>query len=68
MDHGWRARRFACALGSAAALASAPAAALGVATIVDDPYGSVTVQGATLSGNVVTGWQTNVVIQLPVAD
>jgi len=64
VDHGWRARRFACALGSAAALASAPAAALGVATIVDDPYGSVTVQGATLSGNVVTGWQTNVVIQL----
>jgi len=40
------------------------ACALGSATIVANPYGVVTVQGATFDGVSITGWQSNVVIQL----
>ncbi len=62
VDDGGRARRLACACGLG--LFSAQAAALGVATIVDNPYGPVTVQGATLAGGTLSGWLTDVVIQL----
>ncbi len=62
MIDGWTMRRFAfaCALG----LGSAQAGALGVATIVANPYGPITVQGATLTGTTVGGWQANAVIEL----
>ncbi len=36
----------------------------GTATIVSNPYGPLTVQGATLVGNTITGMSSNVVIQL----
>jgi filamentous hemagglutinin family protein len=36
----------------------------GVATIVANPYGTVTVQGATLNGNTITAFTPNAVIQL----
>ncbi|MCC7216517.1 MAG: Ig-like domain repeat protein [Burkholderiales bacterium] len=36
----------------------------GVATIVVNPYGTVTVQGATLNGNTISAFTSNVVIQL----
>ena len=40
------------------------AAGTSVATIVANPYGTITVQGATLNGNLISNLSTNVVIQL----
>ncbi len=39
-------------------------ASLGVATVVVNPFGPVTVQGATLNGNIISNFQTAAVIQL----
>lgn len=36
----------------------------GTATVVSNPYGPITVQGANLNGNVISGLQSNTVIQL----
>ena len=36
----------------------------GIATIITNPYGAITVQGATLNGNTISNFQANAVIQL----
>lgn len=45
-----------------AAAASVPPP--GPATVVQNPYGSLSVQGVTLAGNALSGWQANAVLQL----
>jgi len=45
-------------------LATGAAWALGAATVTHNPYGPFTVQGATRSGDTLSGWQANAVIQL----
>ncbi|MCC7325916.1 MAG: hypothetical protein IT521_03820, partial [Burkholderiales bacterium] len=44
--------------------ASCANSGLGIATIVANPYGPVTVEGATLNGNTISNFQSNAVIQL----
>jgi filamentous hemagglutinin family protein len=36
----------------------------GIATVITNPYGPISVQGATLNGNVISNFQANAVIQL----
>lgn len=50
-------------LAVAVTLTAAQAWALGTATLAQNPYGTVTVQGVTLSGNTLSGWQSSAVIQ-----
>ncbi len=59
ISNGWRG-----AVAWGLAVVAGNACALGTATIAANPYGAVTVQGATFDGTSITGWQANAVIQL----